>query len=606
MTAQVRRDQGLQQEAQEFDSWRHQTHQPGPQQGYNPMSSITSDPYLSSFYAGSYHYPGFGVGDGTWSNGGDHMTFLGSYGGGMPAGTEGAVPQAYGTDLSQATMFNAGGGFGAFTQPGYGFDFHSTGPGYSQWGRTGEQYYRAEHYNPQHGEHLDRQQGRLPTAEQAMQGLTIASQQVEKEQVGHHQPKIERNDKAEVSVRHETNGQNVQSGSSGHNKKMSWANIASQPAKPPPPPAKTKKPGVLPPPVVGGPSKHNNSNMDIGTWDGAAQNGLPPPVITGPPPSGPPPKINGNMNVSRAPQGVSGPRGVKGPGPCFGVQPNGNLAAGPPPSPPSHPVLDELKSVNDYNPRDFDLNSKNARFFVVKSYSEDDIHRSIKYEIWCSTEHGNKRLDSAFREREARGPVFLFFSVNGSGHFCGMAQMLCGVDYSSSAGVWAQDKWKGQFKVKWIYVKDVPNSQLRHIRLENNENKPVTNSRDTQEVPPEKGRQVLKIIDSYKHATSIFDDFIHYEKRQEEDEGRKPPPGNKNPSQGRDSSRPHEGHYEGREERPRERRDNRRRDRDRDREQGEAREQNGGNTRDSREHSGEERRKEEKGQGRSRGNPSKK
>ena len=47
------------------------------------------------------------------------MTFLGSYGGGMPA-TEGGVPQAYGTDLSQATMFNAGGGFGAFTQPGPG------------------------------------------------------------------------------------------------------------------------------------------------------------------------------------------------------------------------------------------------------------------------------------------------------------------------------------------------------------------------------------------------------------------------------------------------------------------------------------------------------
>ena len=43
-----------------------------------------------------------------------------------------------------------------------------------------------------------------------------------------------------------------------------------------------------------------------------------------------------------------------------------------------------------------------------------------------------------------------------------------------------------------------------------------------QEVPPEKGRAVLKIIHSYKHATSIFDDFIHYEKRQEEDEGRKP------------------------------------------------------------------------------------
>jgi hypothetical protein len=84
---------------------------------------------------------------------------------------------------------------------------------------------------------------------------------------------------------------------------------------------------------------------------------------------------------------------------------------------------------------------------VIKSYSEDDIHRSIKYEIWCSTEHGNKRLEQAFREREGKGPIYLFFSVNGSGHFCGMAQMLSNVDYNSSASVWAQDKWKGQFKV---------------------------------------------------------------------------------------------------------------------------------------------------------------
>ena len=136
------------------------------------------------------------------------------------------------------------------------------------------------------------------------------------------------------------------------------------------------------------------------------------------------------------------------------------------------------------------MHPKNARFFVIKSYSEDDIHRSIKYEIWCSTEHGNKRLDAAFKERDARGPIYLFFSVNGSGHFCGIAQMISSVDYNSSSSVWAQDKWKGQFRVKWIYVKDVPNSQLRHIRLANNENKPVTNSRDTQEVPYEKGKEV--------------------------------------------------------------------------------------------------------------------
>ncbi|ELT99900.1 hypothetical protein CAPTEDRAFT_19575 [Capitella teleta] len=163
------------------------------------------------------------------------------------------------------------------------------------------------------------------------------------------------------------------------------------------------------------------------------------------------------------------------------------------------------------------MGPKGARFFIIKSYSEDDIHRSIKYSIWCSTEHGNKRLDAAYREREGKGPVFLFFSVNGSGHFCGMAQMMSAVDYNASSSVWAQDKWKGQFEVKWIYVKDVPNSQLRHIRLENNENKPVTNSRDTQEVPLEKGKQVLRILHQYRHTTSIFDDFSHYEKRQEDE-----------------------------------------------------------------------------------------
>ena len=128
-----------------------------------------------------------------------------------------------------------------------------------------------------------------------------------------------------------------------------------------------------------------------------------------------------------------------------------------------------------------------------------------RYEIWCSTDHGNKRLDSAWKERQGKGAIYLFFSVNGSGHFCGIAQMLTDVNYTTAGeSVWVQDKFKGQFKVRWVYVKDVPNGQLRHIRLENNENKPVTNSRDTQEVPPEKGRQVLKIIHTYKHQASTY------------------------------------------------------------------------------------------------------
>ena len=169
------------------------------------------------------------------------------------------------------------------------------------------------------------------------------------------------------------------------------------------------------------------------------------------------------------------------------------------------------------NPTNFDQHIEKARFFVIKSFSEDDIHRSIKYSIWCSTELGNKKLDTAFAEANNQYPIYLFFSVNGSGHFCGMAEMTSRVDYNARANVWAQDKWQGKFSVRWIFVKDVPNIALRHIRIETNENKPVTHSRDTTELPLERGRQVIEVFANYSHTLSIFDDFLFYEQRERQE-----------------------------------------------------------------------------------------
>lgn len=174
--------------------------------------------------------------------------------------------------------------------------------------------------------------------------------------------------------------------------------------------------------------------------------------------------------------------------------------------------------IKNYNPSEFNTSLKSARFFVIKSYSEEDVYISIKYNVWCSTEHGNRRLDQAFAKGEGNTPVYLFFSVNGSGHFCGMAEMTSRVDYNRKTDLWSQDKWRGCFQVKWIYVKDVPNGLLRNIKLENNDNKPVTNSRDTQEIPFDKGKQVLKVFHTYNHSSSIFDDFEHYEKTRQDDE----------------------------------------------------------------------------------------
>ncbi|KAJ6531602.1 YT521-B-like domain-containing protein [Mycena vulgaris] len=171
-----------------------------------------------------------------------------------------------------------------------------------------------------------------------------------------------------------------------------------------------------------------------------------------------------------------------------------------------------LIATKGYNPTNFELRPSFARYFVIKSYTEDDVHKSLKYEIWSSTEPGNKRLDKAFKECGGRGPIYLFFSVNASGHFCGMAEMLTPVDYTRSSTVWASDKWKGVFKVRWVFVRDIPNVNLRHIKLLNTtERKPVTNSRDTQELLAEAGQEMLRIFHTHPARTSLLQDFAFYE-----------------------------------------------------------------------------------------------
>lgn len=85
------------------------------------------------------------------------------------------------------------------------------------------------------------------------------------------------------------------------------------------------------------------------------------------------------------------------------------------------PVKSDNKEVlvvpnkEQYNGEDFSENYSDAKFFVIKSYSEDDIHKSIKYSVWASTPNGNKKLDAAFQEaKEKPGdcPIFLLFSVS--------------------------------------------------------------------------------------------------------------------------------------------------------------------------------------------------
>ncbi|XP_072267226.1 YTH domain-containing family protein 3 isoform X2 [Pyxicephalus adspersus] len=529
------------------------TSQTNQSNSYPPMS----DPYMPSYYAPSIGFP-YSLGEAAWSTAGDPpMPYL--YGQ-MSNGEHHYIPD------------------GVFSQPGalgntppflsqHGFNFFPGNADFSTWGTSGSQgqstqssaYSSSYGYPPSSlGRAIaDGQAGfgsdtlsKVPginSIEQGMTGLKIG---------GDMTAAVTKTVGSALTSSGMTSiaANSVPPVSSSAPKPTSWAAIARKPAKPQP---KLKPKGnvgvgssAVPPPPI----KHN---INIGTWDdkGAvvkaplAQPVMPPqPVIQQPQPlTQPLPMVQNQLpqqQLQQQPQQQQGPQqqapthqvqqqlqnrwvAPRNRGVGFNqnnVSGNENFSLGgmPVSSSPSgvevHPVLEKLKAINNYNPKDFDWSLKNGRVFIIKSYSEDDIHRSIKYSIWCSTEHGNKRLDAAYRSLNGKGPLYLLFSVNGSGHFCGVAEMKSVVDYNAYAGVWSQDKWKGKFEVKWVFVKDVPNNQLRHIRLENNDNKPVTNSRDTQEVPLEKAKQVLKIIATFKHTTSIFDDFAHYEKRQEEEE----------------------------------------------------------------------------------------
>jgi len=84
-------------------------------------------------------------------------------------------------------------------------------------------------------------------------------------------------------------------------------------------------------------------------------------------------------------------------------------------------MLDAMKQdvsavdLQRYNGENFPESFVKAKFFVIKSYSEDDVHNCIKYGAWSSTPTGNKKLNAAYyeaKENSQECPVYLLFSVS--------------------------------------------------------------------------------------------------------------------------------------------------------------------------------------------------
>lgn len=92
-----------------------------------------------------------------------------------------------------------------------------------------------------------------------------------------------------------------------------------------------------------------------------------------------------------------------------------------------------------YNREDFPIKYADAKFYVIKSYSKDDVHKSIKYNVWASTPNGNKKLADGYQQAQEKAggcPIFLLPSVNTSGQFVGLAEMVGPIDFDKIVEYW--------------------------------------------------------------------------------------------------------------------------------------------------------------------------
>ena len=185
-------------------------------------------------------------------------------------------------------------------------------------------------------------------------------------------------------------------------------------------------------------------------------------------------------------------------------------------------ICSRYRNLIDINTKNASLYQKvdsNSKFFVIKSFSEEDVHKSIKYGVWSSSKNGNLTLSNAFQmAKEKNGKVYLFYSCNGSGRYVGVARMKTPCDEAKTFEFWTQDgKWPGLFDVEWLFIKDVPFKEFKNIiiTMKDGEIKPISNARDTQEIPFEQAKIMLEKISNYQNSNTILEHFEFYDMRQE-------------------------------------------------------------------------------------------
>ncbi|KAL1839454.1 hypothetical protein VTJ49DRAFT_1492 [Mycothermus thermophilus] len=148
-----------------------------------------------------------------------------------------------------------------------------------------------------------------------------------------------------------------------------------------------------------------------------------------------------------------------------------------------------------------DLGRKgDTRFFIVKSFNDENVRRCMEDGLWTTQVQNEKMLSDAFAQCKN---VILFFSVNKSKAFQGYARMAS----APSPDIPKPSFVKGihwdtsdAFRVEWLSKTTVDFWRVGHLKNSFNDNEAVLVGKDGQEIEPGCGTDLLRIMEDFAIA----------------------------------------------------------------------------------------------------------
>lgn len=136
-------------------------------------------------------------------------------------------------------------------------------------------------------------------------------------------------------------------------------------------------------------------------------------------------------------------------------------------------------------------------YFIMKCNNEKNLPISFERNIWATTKSNEKRLNRAFNISDE---VFLIFSIQGSGHFQGVAKMVSAIS-DKFCDDFGSANLGGVFDVEWLYKEEIPFQFTQHLTNPWNDNKKVQISRDAQEVEPVVGADLVLLWENVNETS---------------------------------------------------------------------------------------------------------